>query len=140
MRHAKDVGYTEETTIIPEKSQEVIIRVMADLAFHIRGMGMKRVEVVHSPLKRAELTARYSANLLLSHEGLETSVSPISWLNCRIGIKDYLIEALLPSDPETFVLLIGHQPDIAEYLGYDEHEEMRLTNCSICSANFHIRG
>ncbi|MEX2405040.1 MAG: histidine phosphatase family protein [Candidatus Paceibacterota bacterium] len=126
MRHADDRrGGITDTSI------QVLQRVAKDLREQI---GEKEVRIFHSPLRRAMWTAQNLAKFLRQESNTAIIAGPLEWLYCgEEAIARHIDEF---EEPEDFVVLISHQPDLEHFLCV----RSGVTNCSLFARDFRIKG
>ena len=135
MRHAETDGNGK----ITKESLEVLIRVASKFSDEV---GVCDVKIYHSPTTRARVTAHTFAKHLnrISTNASAEVIGKLQWLDCEsFGVRDANIARVL--HPDSFALLISHQPDMGNYLvGIGYTGGLRLTNCSVYSPGFVISG
>lgn len=113
----------------------------------IRHFNHQKIAIFHSLADRARFTAE-SISKHLQEQGIEVSaLLGLEWIQdfmlqelCEEGSTQEKIEVLLEIYPDTFILIIGHQDDIAGYLDLEMDD---VLYCSIygleCSLIGHAR-
>ena len=132
MRHA-----VEEDGGLHPKSVGVLRRVARDLAGVLRN-GLT-VRIFHSPVLRAELTAKEFAQALGMAGVNAMVVGPLPWLDYdEYRVTDENIAEAMHDD--AFTVFITHEPIMKGYLRSNWVDPYIATNCSVWSPAFIIRG
>jgi phosphohistidine phosphatase SixA len=134
MRHAKDDGNTPCYLI--RDSVEILKHCIEILASQLKG---RRIQVLHSPQRRAYLTAM-SAYEKFDELGFDTNIAERLWLDVsKCTITDKNIQREIVDNPDDFLLLVSHHPDIEHFLRIrDDRDESKIRNCAIFAQKFEI--
>lgn len=97
----------------------------------------KDVVIYHSPVFRAELTAKVFRNRLESKGLIITDCSSLGWLALNQNeLSNKRVQGVMRPSEKTFYLFISHEPDIESFLYHLDS----LANCTILAKEFVISG
>lgn len=132
VRHGKDqvADDTARTVSIKPWSIDHLRKVSSALTEKVCP---RKFKIMHSPLARARISAEILRGALQDLGVTVSDISTAEWLNCdRKGITETVVRQVL--EPDTFTLLVGHQPDIEHFLGVSDG----VNNACLFSREFDI--
>ncbi len=135
MRHAEDDG--EVRCHLIRESVEILEQSIEILATRLQG---RKIKILTSPVRRAVLSAMLASERVEDLGFRNVEFEKNDWLAAsQFGISDDGIQLELFENPDDFLLMVSHEPDMRRFLGLEaDADDGTVQNCSIFAKEFEI--